>query len=332
MTATGPVDTQGREGAGFLTGSEEGRGPLYDVTGVPLENKTCPDQGEPQTDKCTLPVGDPPPAVPVFLWRIGDHAMAGVPGEATKEVGAGIKAAVLKALSSVRHVVIAGLADDYIQYITTPAEYGWQSYEGASTLWGKNEGTFFQERYAELAQDIADAKPAPTPYPLDPSYGVKPDGAPYPPGAASGSITAQPENVQRLQRATLAFTGAPQGHDMPADRAFITAQRRVGKRWVDYASDLGLEFLWRVDDKGSYSVEWEVPLSAPTGSYRFRVTAQRYALTSQPFTVTPSTALKVVDGRLEYPPAQTNVDLTARPKYAKPGRGGRDRYGNRSSG
>src|SRR3954454_896302 len=36
QTATGPVDSSGHLGIGFLTGSEEGRGPLYDVTYTPL--------------------------------------------------------------------------------------------------------------------------------------------------------------------------------------------------------------------------------------------------------------------------------------------------------
>jgi hypothetical protein len=333
-TATGPVDATGRPGAGFFTGSEEGRGPLYDVTGVPFEGRRCPDQGEPQRDKCIVPAGSFPPAVPVSVWRIGDHALLTMPGEATKQVGENTRAAVLAAMqgAGIHRVVIAGLALDFIQYVTTPAEYPWQSYEGASTLYGANEGTFLQERYVELAKQLVSGQPADKPYDYDVSYGVKPNGAPYPDGAASGRITEQPAAVQRLERATLTFTGAPSGHDMPADRAFITAQRRVGKHWRTYATDLGLEFLWRVDDSGTYKVQWEVPLSAPAGRYRFRVTAKRYALASKPFAVTPSTKLTVEGGRLAYPPPKVNVDLTWRSPFAhaKPG-ARRDRYGNRAS-
>jgi hypothetical protein len=127
----------------------------------------------------------------------------------------------------------------------------------------------------------------------------------------------------------MTFTGAPSGHDLPADRAFITAQRRVGKRWRTYATDLGMEFLWRVDDAGTYKVQWEVPLSAPAGRYRFRVTAKRYALKSKPFAVTPSDKLTMEGGRLAYPPPEVNVDLTWRPRFAKARPGARrDRYGN----
>jgi neutral ceramidase len=325
-TATGPVDTQGVVGAGFLTGSEEGRGPLYDITGVPFEGKTCPDQGEAQGDKCAVDgAAHPPDAVPISIWRVGSRAIVSVPGESTKQAGSTFKAAVLKALrpTGVKRAVIAGLAGDFIQYISTPDEYGQQSYEGASTLWGPNEATFLAERFTELATALKDGKPAEKPYALDPSYGVTPDGDPYPEGAESGTITEQPAAVQRLQRAQLTFTGAPSGHDLPTDRAFISAQRRVRGRWRTYATDLGLQFLWRADDQGTYTVQWEVPRSAPAGRYRLRVTARRYALASKPFAVTPSTALRVKEvsggARLTYPAAEVNVDLTSRPVAANGG-------------
>lgn len=331
-TATGPVDTQGRVGLGFLTGSEEGRGPLFDVTGVPFEGRTCPDRGEAQGAKCVVEgAGNPPPAVPVSVWRVVDRAIVGVPGEATKEIGTRIKAAVNDALRprGVRGTVIAGLAGDFIQYISTPEEYGQQSYEGASTLWGPNEGTWFVERYAELARALASGRPAEAPYDYDASYGVRPDGPAYGPGAESGSVVAQPGPVERLQRAEFSFSGAPSGGDLPTDRAFITAQRLVRGKWRKIATDLGMQFLWRVGEDGLYRVQWEVPLSARVGEYRFRVTARRYELTTGSFRVAPSTRLEVVDGRLRYPPAEPNVDLTARPAFAVGGDGRtRDRYGN----
>ena len=161
-TATGKVDTQGREGMGFLTGSEEGRGPLYDVDHVSFEGRTSPYDDPVQGDKVFIPgAGNPPPAVPIAVVRIGDHVLAALPGEATKEVGARIERALVGTLAplGVHRAVIAGLADDYVQYITTPQEYGEQSYEGASTLYGKNEGTFFQEQLAGLGKDLVDGTP-----------------------------------------------------------------------------------------------------------------------------------------------------------------------------
>ncbi|MEA2167843.1 MAG: neutral ceramidase, partial [Solirubrobacteraceae bacterium] len=332
-TATGPVDTGGKEGAGFLTGSEEGRGPLFDITGVPLEGQKNPIVDPIQGDKFVIPAGNPPPAVPLSITRVGNRAIAAVPGEATKEVGVGIKAAVLQAMRSVgvKAVVIAGLANEYVQYITTPAEYGEQSYEGASTLYGVNEATFIEEQLGALATDLAAGRPAPDAYALDTGYGVDPDGPAYPAGASAASAITQPAaSYARLEQATASWTGGALGNDRPVDRAFITAQRRVGKRWVGYADDLGLEFLWRSDADGHYSVRWEIPYSAPTGTYRLRVTAKQYAFNTTPFRVVPTTKLTVDGGRLKYPPAIVNEDLTARPVYAKGTT--RDRYGNTASG
>jgi hypothetical protein len=252
--------------------------------------------------------------------------MATIPGEATKEVGVRVRDAVARALatSGVRRVVIAGLALDYIQYITTPEEYGQQSYEGASTLFGPYEAPFLTDRLAELAHALATGGPAPEPYAFDASYGIKPDGAAYPDGAAHGAITAQPPaRVQRLDRATLEWDGGPSGHDRPLDQPFLTAQRRVGGRWVRYADDLGVQFLWRADDQGHARLAWEVPVSAPAGTYRFVVSATRYALISRPFEVVPSTrlSLRTVPGGVElaYPHAVVNQDLTSRPLVANGG-------------
>lgn len=326
-TATGKVDTTGREGLGFLTGSEEERGPLYDVTGVSFEGRTSPYDDAVQGDKIVVyGAGNPPPAVPIAVVRIGDHVLGALPGEATKEEGKRIKAALVSAMApaGVRSAVIAGLAGDYVQYITTPEEYGQQSYEGASTLYGKNEGTFFVEQVAALGRNLADGSAAPDPYPLDVTYGVKPDGAPYPPGADHGAALSQPiAQVQRLGHPAFSWQGAPAGHDLPADRAFVAAQRRVDGRWRTVDTDLGLDFVWRVDDQGRYSATWEVPIDAPAGTYRFRVTAQRYALSSAAFRVVPATTLVPVRRggavRLAYPEPVGDVDITTRPAAASGG-------------
>src|SRR4051794_39029111 len=111
QTANGKVAAKGVAGIGFLTGSEEGRGPLYDATKTPLEGVTSPFPDPDQGDKPQAPVGSFPPAVPLAVYRIGDQAIATIPGEPTKEVGVRVRDAVGKALApaGVKRVVIAGL-------------------------------------------------------------------------------------------------------------------------------------------------------------------------------------------------------------------------------
>ncbi|MGI8461013.1 MAG: neutral/alkaline non-lysosomal ceramidase N-terminal domain-containing protein, partial [Solirubrobacterales bacterium] len=272
-----------------------------------------------------------PPAVPLTVARIGDHAIASLPGEPTKEAGARASAAVLETLrpEGVRRVVIAGLANDFISYITTPEEYERQHYEGGSTLFGPYEAPFLTDRLVELGEAMASGAPAPEPYPFDAENGVVPDGPAYPPGADSGTLTAEPEpRVRRLGHARIEWTGGPLGHDRPLEKPFVIVERRAGKRWKRVDSDLGLAILWRVDAEGNYQAYWEVPLNAKAGSYRLVVSASRYRLESRPFRVKPSRALTLtalppkgdrVGVRVGYPEAEENVDLLARPAGVRGG-------------
>jgi neutral ceramidase len=224
-----------------------------------------------------------PKAVPLGVYRVGDGVIATIPGEPTKQAGLIANTIVLDALSEtgVTHSAIGGLALDYIQYITTPAEYGAQSYEGASTLYGKFSASFLNERLDELARALAAGRPAPAPYAFDASYGVKPDGPAYGPGSPTGTLTAQP--ALRDGVVTLAWTGGANGTDRPVDRPFIAAERLVGTRWRTVDSDLGLDMIWRVDDAGHYTLEWRPATTIPRGTYRLHVTANRYELISDQF-------------------------------------------------
>jgi neutral ceramidase len=224
----------------------------------------------------------------------------------------------------IHSVVISGLANEYLQYFTTPEEYDRQHYEGGSTLYGRASSNLLKLGLVDLSKSLVLGKPAPSAYPYDPRNGLKPDSPPFPSGAASGSLEVQPSTTQRLERAELAWQGGPRGEDRPLDRAFVSVERRVGNGWRTVDTDLGLRILWDVDSSGTYRAYWEVPPSAQRGSYRFVVTANRYGLVSRGFKVVPSTGLIVspFGGRLpagflgvtlSYPKAVPEQDLTYRP-------------------
>lgn len=331
-TEGGTVAETGRAGLPFFTGSEEERGPLFDVTKVPFEGVRGPGEGfDSQGHKITIPAGDFPPAAPLMVIRVADRIIASLPGEATKEVGARVRRAVLDQAGGigVEKVVISGLANEFLSYITTPEEYDRQHYEGGSTLFGPYEANFLRDRLVELTRALVGRAPAPEPYELDVVNGVDPEGPPYPAGAAEGSILAQPDiDVPRLEHARLSWQGGPLGHDRPLGRAFLVAERRDDGDWVEVDSDLGLAMLWRVDEQGRYDAYWEVPRDAEPGIYRLRVDAARYRLESRTFRVVASNRLTVetveapsgrVAVRLGYPPARENIDLTYRPAAASRG-------------
>jgi neutral ceramidase len=309
-----------------VTGSEEGRGPAFETSGQQFEGRTSPVDDPEQGHKIvtTSQAGQVPQAAPLLALRLGDRLLASIPGEMTTEMGRRLRASLGAALrgAGIRKVLVAGLANEYIYYWTTPEEYQAQHYEGGSTLYGPHAGDFLLASQVELGGRLARGEPAPPPYPYDPTAGKHGVDEPYGRGAARGTVVAQPKPVARLQRATFTWAGARRGLDRPLDSAFVVVQRRAAGRWVTAHDDLGLTMLWSVDG-GRYRARWEVPLDEPAVSHRFVVRANRYRLASAPFRVTPSRSL-VVRRRgaavtLDYPVARENVDLTARPAHARGG-------------
>jgi hypothetical protein len=358
-TAVGPVADHGAFGLSEFTGSEEGRGPLFDSTRQTFEGDHLPVGSGGNLPVPSTPAADPaqgdkivigapldtPKAVPLMALRIGDRLIVSVPGEMTAEMGRRVRAAVLaaSARAGIRDTVIAGLANEYADYFTTPEEFDAQHYEGGATIYGRASSVAIQEGLVALAGSLASGKAAPKAYPYDPTNGVSPAGAPFPAGAAKGKITAQPaKTARRLGHPEVAWQGGTKGYDRPLDKPFVSVQRsaRRGRAWRTVASDLGLNILWTVDSNGLYHAHWEVPLSAAAGKYRFVITANRYGLKSRPFAVRRSRGLTVVPvsagaGRvgveLHYPeptvreavgdpPGDVTASLTARPAFARAGR------------
>ena len=330
-TDIGPVDNKAVVGFPLLTGSEEGRGPLYDETHVSHEGKALPVGVGPQGDKIPVVVStDTEKAVPLMVVRIKNELIASIPGEMTVEMGRRVRSAVLAASagSGVRSVVISGLANEYLSYFTTPEEYDRQHYEGGSTMYGRASSEVLKLTLVDLAKALAQGKPAPVPYAYDPRNGLAPDKGPFSRGASSAKANAQPGRTQRLARAVFGWHGGPRGEDRRLDRAFVTVQRHtLHHGWRDIDSDLGLRILWDVDSNGNYRARWEVPIGQPLGIYRFVVTANRYRLVSRTFRVVRSTRLTTskaspdtVAVRVGYPVAVPEKDLTYRPRTVDGGR------------
>ncbi|HEV3002319.1 MAG TPA: neutral/alkaline non-lysosomal ceramidase N-terminal domain-containing protein [Solirubrobacteraceae bacterium] len=323
QTEGGPVDDEAVVGLPLFTGSEEGRGPLYDETGVPFEDRRSPVPDPHQGYKVQVArqgEGSVPKAVPLLAIRVGDRVIGSIPGEMTVGMGERVRAAMLDAAggAGVRQAILSGLANEFLQYFVTPEEYDRQHYEGGSQLYGRVAANLLKVELAALTRRLVAGEPAPPPYPADPRNGVPADAPPFALGAADGTVVEQPRpRVARLERAAFAWTGGPRGTDRPLDRAFVTVDRYARGRWRPLADDLGLQILWHAGEGGDYRAEWDVPLDAPAGAYRMRVTANRYELESEPFRVVPATTLAAVveDGRVRllYPPG----DLTFRPRGAR---------------
>jgi neutral ceramidase len=336
-TSAGNVDSTAVLGLAEFTGSEEGRGPLYDVTGVPFEGDTSPaslgDQGH-KLQVVRDTGGSFPKAVPLMAIRLGNRVIVSVPGEMTEEMGRRVRSAVLAALSGsgVQRVVISGLANEYLSYFTTPEEYDLQHYEGAATLYGRTASVLLQDNLVDLARRLVHGQAAPAPYAFDPINGVHLVGAGFDLGPSSASVVSQPATTTRFNRASFRWRGGKLGIDRPLGRAFVSIERRSGRRWVPVTNDLGLRIIWTVDADGVYTAQWEVPLFATRGTHRFVITANRYRLESAPFQVGETGTLRLrqvgtkagyVAVELDYPQAVSrsadDAPLAWRPEKAEGG-------------
>jgi neutral ceramidase len=324
-TSAGPTDTNPWIGLAAGAGSEEGRTIFY-AHGTAAEGDKLPAPAGPQGDK--IPVlnekGAVPQAVPFGVLRIGNGLLATVPGEPTVGVGKMIRDAVqaVVAPAGITHVDVVGYAGDYLDYFTTPSEYEQQAYEGGFTMFGEYSSLVLRQTLVGLAKDLVAGQPAPASYPFDPNHGVHVTAARYGAGANSARASSQPGGAVHLGHTAFAWTsGGANGIDRPVDRAFVTIQRRgPHRRWRWVADDLGMQILWSSDANGSYRAQWEVPVGAKPGMYRFRITAKRYKLASRSFTVASGTILtpQVSGGvvRLGYPQPFLLNDWTYRPPYA----------------
>ena len=329
-TKDGPVDNRAIFGLSEFTGSEEGRGPLYDLTHVPFEGDHLPVSVGPQGEKfpVTEEGANVPKAVPLIALRIADEMIVSIPGEMTAEMGRRVRVAVARATAGygVNGVVISGLANEYLDYFTTPEEYQAQHYEGGATVYGTSSSILLEDSLVDLAGRLVRGRPAPTAYPYDARNGVTANAPAFPTGARSAELTRVPAAVvTRLGHPTMSWQGGPKGEDRPLDRAFVAVQRLTAPNvWQDADDDLGLNILWDVDANGVYTAYWEAPLSATPGSYRFQVHANHYELTSPSFLVVPTERLVAATDRhtrvvLRYPKPVLNVDLTDRPAHAAGG-------------
>jgi hypothetical protein len=327
-TPDGPVSKTATPGLPLFTGSEEGRGPLYDLTQQPFEGDASPvdDPADPaQGHKIVVPTslvgkGSTPTAVPLTVAQVGERVIATIPGEMTVDMGRRVRGAVglMAQGHGITGVQLSGLANEYLSYFVSPQEYDAQHYEGGSTMYGRESSVLLMQQLQVLTKALVDKTAAPAPYAEDPTNGVAATAAPFGTGATTATAKSQPRTTQRFQRATFTWQGGVKGLDMPLGKPLVSIEgaSRKGKPWVAVTDDLGLQILWRVDDNGVYSAEWEVPRDAVAGTYRFVVTANHYRVVSSPFTVTPATTLSVQGTQVRYPDPVVNVDLTARPLRA----------------
>jgi neutral ceramidase len=101
-----------------------------------------------------------PREVPVTVAGLGSLAFLAVPAEMTTAMGRQARDEMARVLRGER-VIILGLANEYLEYVTTAAEYLEQEYEGGSTLFGPDTGKCYVKLLQSAASKLYDGPSEP---------------------------------------------------------------------------------------------------------------------------------------------------------------------------
>lgn len=266
------------------------------------------------------PLNAEPAVLPLQLFRVGNFALVGIPMEVTTMSARRIRKTLLEVLApiGVDTVVVAGLANDFVHYLTTREEYAIQHYEGASTLFGPWQLAAVQQETRKLALAMRDSQPAPAgtaiPRTPAPTMTVRP---PYVPsdlpgqGGMFGSLLSDvPATAARGETVQAQFQAGHPRNDLKLQSSYVFVERRQADgSWQIVARDRDpeLHFVWLpqsgqltpvdlVTGPSTATAAWTIPNDTPAGIYRLRhagvahmtplLPPQAYEGMSREFTIT----------------------------------------------
>jgi neutral ceramidase len=228
-----------------------------------------------------------PEVLPLQLVVVGNLAIVAVPFELTTTSGRRLRQTVKSVLGprGISRVVIAGLSNAYAGYVATREEYGVQHYEGASTHFGPFTLAALQEEFNGLSVALRDGttlSPGPAPRDLRDHQTTVQTGVLYddkPLFAGFGTVISDAAaSYTRGSKAAVTFWGGHPKNDLKIQGSYLQIQRKSGTSWAVVANDWDWEtrYLWKRDNClptmgcSRVTIEWAIPTSAPTGTYRIR--------------------------------------------------------------
>ena len=332
--------------------------PLQGLLGGPCDNplncftKTVVPAHHLERPTLTASAGVSPYNARVQVIRINDLALAGVPGEATIEMGRRIERSILGADAAAaqatktkpifNNAIVVGLANDYASYFPTQQEYEAYHYEGSFSLFGQQTGNVLKARLFHLAELMQEGQPV-EPCTTDmvracfqPPDSAAPTMTPEPltPDVNAGTIEAQPAATERFGVASFAWTGGGPGAEWNQGNPMVQlqSQDRNGN-WQTVYTDLDTEVLVhyeKTDGVNHWKASFDTTKDFATGTYRFVVNGHYatgpsatvpYSLTSNTFQVIKYRELTVTQtspGNFEvmYPAPVANVNYRYRDMIA----------------
>ncbi|QUH03330.1 neutral/alkaline ceramidase [Saccharopolyspora erythraea] len=285
-----PMAAGSTEDGPAFPGFAEGENPFWDAVSGSVVYGPAPELRDAQAPKAiVVPVGAMnhvypwvQEQVPVQLVRVGRLHLIGIPGEVTIGAGLRLRRTVAGiAGADLADVLVAGYANSYFHYVTTPEEYDAQQYEGGSTLFGRWQLPALQQVVAELATAMRDGRRLPLgPVPPDLSgsqLSLQPPivvDVPQPMRAFGDVLTGPRDSYRAGERVSVVFAGAHPGNDLHRRGTYLEVQRHEDGRWRTVADDgdWSTRFHWERDGiaASKVTVTWDVPGDAAPGGYRVR--------------------------------------------------------------
>ncbi|NND66270.1 MAG: hypothetical protein HKN19_01670, partial [Halioglobus sp.] len=235
--------------------------------------------------------------------RIGQLVLLAVPAEVTTMSGRRLRASVMEVAGDwAEHIVLAGYANGFAGYVTTPEEYQLQQYEAAHTLHGAWSLPAYQQISTQLTSALTSGATISGTAAFDDWRG-KAEGLPLPRSAATAPGVRQrlPGTALPLQRnafragdiVRIEFSSAHPNDAFPRLTQYLQVQQKTASGWQTIADEDNwhTRIRWR-EDGDSYFAElsWVVPENTSSGTYRmvhsgFNREGAAFEGASQEFTV-----------------------------------------------
>ena len=286
-------------GQNFIPGTKDGRGPAWFAYGSPerellvrfVTRVTTPINAEerrrhaPKYPFLKLSRSRrswAPHVLPLQMFTIGQCAIVAIPFETSTVAGHRICRLVEPILQrmGVDETVLTCLSNAYSGYLTTPEEYDLQYYEGASTLFGREQLNAVRYHLDRLATSMVEGRPAPPGAPAPTLKAMKIFG----PNLDKTWVDATPgmawfgdvvDDCQRQYRpgdtAAVTFWSAHPAHSQHGT-SYFNVEKQVGEHWECIADDhdWSTRFHWRTYFSifARCTCEWEIPPDCASGAYR----------------------------------------------------------------
>lgn len=257
----------------------------------------------------TKPYHWSPNIVDIQLLRVGPLVMIIAPGEATTMSGRRWRKAITDGATKLLgiddpKVVVGGPANTYAHYIATEEEYGFQRYEGASTLFGKHTLAAYVNLtvqhlpYLGTSEQVSRLEPlAAGPAPpinvnnsLSFITGVVQDTAQLLKNFGDAVQSPDPEKIHAAgEVVTGKFVGANPRNNFRLEGTFAAVEVRneATGEWEEVRNDKDwfLVYRWKrlstVLGTSEVTLQWEIEPATPKGLYRLHYYGDSKSITGK---------------------------------------------------